>query len=112
MKSLINHSLYKFESPQDSNFSLLKNKTENGCKKKWLYKLVNIHLFLFLTSASVNVLQAQTLTYEQAIDSALYHNKRIQAASLGVQMQQEKHKEAVGMLLPQLSASFQALLLT
>ncbi|NCP52453.1 MAG: TolC family protein [Flavobacteriales bacterium] len=105
MKSLINHSLYKFESPQDSNFSLLKNKTENGCKKKWLYKLVNIHLFLFLTSASVNVLQAQTLTYEQAIDSALYHNKRIQAASLGVQMQQEKHKEAVGMLLPQLSAS-------
>jgi OMF family outer membrane factor len=74
-------------------------------KKIWAHWLVNAYLSMLIFNFSVNTLHAQKLSYSQAIDSALHFNKRIQSASLGVQIQQEKHKEAIGMLLPQLTAS-------
>jgi outer membrane protein TolC len=74
-------------------------------KKIYPYKLVNIHLSILLFFLFTSSALAQQLSFNQAVDSALKFNKFVQSAALSVQIQQEKHKEALGMLLPQLSAS-------
>lgn len=78
-------------------------------------KLVNSHylsvvlvlltlLFLFPVSGTIGI-NAQTLTLEQCIDTALLHNRSLLLSSQDILMAGEKRKEVTGNLLPKLNAS-------
>ncbi len=78
-------------------------------------KLVNNHylgvglvlltmLFLFPVSGTISI-NAQTLTLEQCIDTALLHNRSLLLSSQDILMAGEKRKEVTGNLLPKLNAS-------
>ena len=59
-------------------------------------------LFCIIMAASVNT-QAQTLTLEHCIDSALLHNRNIRISQQDINLAGEKNKEVKGNLLPKLN---------
>ena len=61
-------------------------------------------LFLFPVSGSVSM-NAQTLTLEQCIDTALLHNRSLLLSSQDILLAGEKRKEVAGNLLPRLNAT-------
>jgi OMF family outer membrane factor len=76
-----------------------------------LKQLVSIHYLgvvimipVFLTAVSGN-LNAQTVSLEEAVASALQYNRTLKLARADIDLAGEKRKEAAGNLLPKLNAS-------
>ena len=74
-----------------NNFKKIKNRKEI------------VLLFLVFLATGFNT-QAQTLTLDQCIDSALLHNRNIRISRQDINLAGEKNKEVKGNLLPKLSA--------
>jgi outer membrane protein TolC len=67
--------------------------------RKYLLKVLLIG-FILITSV---IVQAQTLSLEQCIDSALQHNRTIKLSQQDIYLASEKNKEVKGNLLPKLN---------
>ncbi len=70
--------------------------------------LVNIHkhagaLFVMLMLTLLIPVQAQTLSLQQCIDSALVHNKNLEINKNNIRISEERHKEVVSNLIPKVN---------
>lgn len=82
-------------------------------KKSLLNRLVNIHygsvknliliLLILLPASTLESLNAQSLTLEQCIDTALIYNRNIKLSQRDVDISTEKNREIRGNLLPKLN---------
>ncbi len=70
--------------------------------KRLKIRIKIIPLFWIILAAGVNT-QAQTLTLDQCIDSALLHNRNIRISQQDINLAGEKSKEVKGNLLPKLN---------
>ena len=71
-------------------------------------KLVNIHSFLLLLAIAgsvFNSLQAQSMTLQQCLDTALANNKNLQSVRNNLRLSSLRKQEAKSGLLPKLTAS-------
>lgn len=73
-------------------------------------KLVNIHLLRFVVWMVIafgvqNALQAQTMTLQQCVETALLNNRNLQVSRNNQNLSQLKRQEAKSMLLPKATAS-------
>lgn len=82
-------------------------------KKSMLNRLVNIHyssiknliliLLILLPASTLESLNAQSLTLDQCIDTALIYNRNIKLSQHDVEISIEKNREIKGTLLPKLN---------
>ncbi|MBN8681826.1 MAG: TolC family protein [Chitinophagales bacterium] len=73
-------------------------------------KLVNIHTLRFMVWFALgfgaqNATQAQTMTLQQCVETALLNNKNLQVGRNNLSLSQLKRQEAKAMLLPKATAS-------
>ncbi len=70
---------------------------------KYFKRIKFIALFWIILATGINT-QAQTLTLEQCIDSALQNNRNIRVSQQDINFAREKNKEVKSTLLPKLNA--------